>query len=473
MIVNIFRSIKISQIFAIVTLTVAMCILSAVPLFAAEEDAEDLEGTVWLIPGQFEILTIFKVKPDNTIEAGRWDEKEIKWVGTYKNKRLELQNPYYAGSGEYERIEVTVDGSSMTGHHRYKVYTDKSDDPITGYCLNCWVDWTTFGLIGAGGIVLIGGVTLLRRWKKKRRAKPAGKKPAPVKKIYTEKKPEKEKEPDKDKKPDEDKKPCADRMAKFLAAVDDYEKHDRAISEILEMLRFIEEGWKTVAGVHPLIDEAEREYQSWVKYLLLTESGEQFIEWGSQALDWGGGITAGSISLWMTLRSERLAELAKTAARLGVPASAGANIALWEAKSAFAGSVSKVATQFGLAASLIYKLGSYAPDYRKRLENMYQELLEARMRLKKFEMLLRIQEDKLVARTEAVTTRDQGARFNEILKLKQQMLPDCLDEYQKARDRIGGDSGDLLPKVRGLIPNWREHVKHDDWRFTSDLLDRS
>ena len=465
--INIVRSVNLSPTITVALAFVGMFFWLAPLVVSAEEEAEDLEGTVWLIPNQFELLSIFEVKPDNTVEAGRLGDSKIRWVGTYKNKRLELQNSYYAGSGEYEQIEATVDGSSMTGHHRYKVYTDKSDDPITGYCLNCWVDWTTFGLIGAGGVVLIGGVTLLRRWKKKRRAKPVEKKPIGMKKPDLAKKPVEEK------KPDEVKKPCAERMARFLAAVNDYEKHDQVIGEILETARFIEEGWKTSAGVQPLIDEAENDYQSRLKYLLLLESGEQVTEWGGQALMWFGGLVSGGFSRLMSARAERFAGLAKDAARLGIPASTGVSAAVMEAKAALAGNLSNLATTIGIAAAFVGSLAYFAPGARKNLEKVYQEVLEARMKLEQFEMLLRIQEDKLVARTEAVTTRDQLDRFNEILKIKQQMLPDCLDEYQKARDRIGGDSGDLLPKVRGLRPDWREHVKHDDWRFTTDLLDRS
>ena len=463
---NIFRLANTST--AIALFAVGILFLFPPQVFSAEDEAEGLEGTVWLIPNQLEMLSIFKVKLDNTVEAGRLGDNEIRWVGTYKNKRLELQNPYYAGTSEYERIEVTVDGSSMTGYHRYKVYTDKLDDPITGYCLNCWVDWTTFGLIGAGGVALLGGVTLLRRWKKKRSAKPAGKKPAPVKKTYPEKKPEKEKEPEKDKKPDEDKKPCAERIAKFLAAVDDYEKHDRAISEILETVHFIEEGWKTVANVHPLIVESENDYQSRLKYLLLLESGEQVTEWGGQALMWFGGLVSGGYSRLMSARAERFAGLAKDAARMGIPASTGVGAAVMEAKAALAGNLSNLATTVGIAAAFVGSLAYFAPGARKNLEKVYQEVLEAQMKLKKFEMQLNILREKLAARTDAVTTRDQNHRFNEILKLKQQMLPDCLDEYQKARDRIGGDRGDFLPPVRGLKSDWREKLEYH-WEYTLDV----
>lgn len=482
--INIFRSLNFSPMIAVVLAVVGILFLFASSVFSAEDDeAEDLEGTVWLIPSQFEMLSIFKVKPDNKVEAGRPGDSEIRWVGTYKNKRLELQNPYYMDSsadpvfrGNYERIEVTVDGSSMTGYHRYKIYTDKSDEPITGYCLNCWVDWTTFGLVGLGGIVLTGGGVWLKRLLKKRHEKPAGEKSAPLKKTdrkkKSEKEIEKEIESEKEKKPDDDKKPCAERMAKFLAAVDDYEKHDRVISEILETTRFIEECWRTVITLSPEIAEAEHDYQSRLKYLLLLESGEQVIEWGGQALMWFGGLVSGGFSRLMSARAEKFANLAKEAARLGVPASPEVGAAMMEAKAALAGNLSNLATTIGIAAAFFGSLAYFAPGARKSLEKMYQEVLETRMQLKQFEMSLNIQEDKLVARTEAVTMRDQLDRFNEILKLKQQMIPDCLDEYQKARDRIGGDRGDLLPKVRGLRPDWREHVKHD-WRFTSDLLDRS
>lgn len=465
--ITIFRLVNLSPTIAVALAVVGTFFLFASPVVSAQEEAEDLEGTVWLIPNQVEMLSIFKVKPDNTVEAGRLGDSEIRWVGTYKNKRLELQNPYYAGSGEYERIEVTVDGSSMTGHHRYKVYTDKSDDPITGYCLNCWMDWTTFGLIGAGGVVLIGSVILLRRWKKKRRAKPVEKKPVHVKKPDLEKNPDEEKKPAEEKKPDEVKKPCADRMAKFLAAVDDYEKHDRVISEILETVRFLEEGWKTVANAHPRIVEMEDDYQHRLKYRLLPlEACEQFVEWGGDALQWITWGVSGAFSYKMAARATKLAKMAEFFARTGYPSFLAP--AALEAKVALAGSLSSIATVFGIAVGLPGLISLSAPGYRKTLEKLYQEVLKARMNLNQFEMQLNIQREKLAARTDAVTSRDQNRRFNEILKLKQQMLPDCLAEYQKARDRIGGDRGDLLQPVRGLKPDWQEGLEHH-WDYTLNV----
>src|SRR5712691_8983988 len=119
--------------FAALLLYVALLIIVAPPTTAADDEAEDREelaGSVWVIPDLFEFLSIFEVKPDGTVVAGRGGhfgiEKEIRWIGTYRNKQLELRNKRYAenaslpryaeeGAGPSETLVALVDGSKMTG----------------------------------------------------------------------------------------------------------------------------------------------------------------------------------------------------------------------------------------------------------------------------------------------------------------------------------------------------------------------
>lgn len=83
-------------------LLIVLLIMSAPPATAADDEAtarEELAGSVWVIPDLFEMVSIFEVKPDGTVLAGRGGhfgmEKEIIWIGTYHNKQLELRNKRY------------------------------------------------------------------------------------------------------------------------------------------------------------------------------------------------------------------------------------------------------------------------------------------------------------------------------------------------------------------------------------------
>jgi hypothetical protein len=144
---------------------------------AADEasDRKELVGSFWVIPDNFDILTIFEVKPDGSVIAGRGGvfgmEKEVRWIGSYRNKELILRNKRFIeeGGAASETMVARIDGSKMTGRYNLVVpvlgTNDKSD--FTGYCANCFGYVPAIGVITLGG--LIAGGTILRRRARKRK----------------------------------------------------------------------------------------------------------------------------------------------------------------------------------------------------------------------------------------------------------------------------------------------------------------
>ena len=78
---------------------VALLLISEPPTTRADVGQDErtaVSGSVWVLdlPEQ---LTIFEVKPDGTVRAGRWGYAGMKedlpnWTGTFRNGRLELKD---------------------------------------------------------------------------------------------------------------------------------------------------------------------------------------------------------------------------------------------------------------------------------------------------------------------------------------------------------------------------------------------
>ena len=169
------------------SLVFALLIIAAAPATAVADEAKDrkeLAGSFWIIPDLFEMLTIFEVRPDGSVIAGRGGhfgmEKEIIWVGTYRNKQLTLRNKEYLElerSGRLppeaccpsETLVAQINGSKMSGNYNLIVpYLRTNDkDTFTGYCVNCFGYTPAIGVIILGGLIA-GGTTLLRRSRKKK-----------------------------------------------------------------------------------------------------------------------------------------------------------------------------------------------------------------------------------------------------------------------------------------------------------------
>jgi hypothetical protein len=454
--------------FATLLLCIALLVISAPaqPTVAeVPDEGAALSGSVWIIPSLPEQLTIFEVRPDGSVEAGRWGfagmAKDIIWTGTFRNGRLELKNQKLAEAPliypEYgpptETINATIAGSQITGHYNYtaKALNAYDDRDFSGYCLNCFGYGPPLAVITIGGLLVGGGIVLLRRRKKKRLRQPGGE---------GEDSDGEEKTDDEEDSDDDEDQSCGGRKRRVLAAVADYEKQDRRIGEVLEIADALgRKGETLIAELQIELDAAMDDYNSRLKYLLLLESGEKVVEWGSDALMWGGGLAAGAISRLASARAAKFALLAKDAARLGIPASTGVGVQTMEARGALASAVGDVATTFGIMAAFVGSLAYFAPAGRKNLEQVYKEISLAQQKLDMFKMCRNIQREKLSESTEALTRGDQSDRLNEILRLHHQMVVDCMDEYQQIRGQIGGDDASDLPRVRGLKQGWQSSIK--------------
>ena len=150
---------------------VALLLISAPTTTRADVGQDErtaVSGSVWVIPGLPEQLTIFEIKPDGTVKAGRWGyagmEKEEIWIGTFRNGRLELKNENLAYWGvASETITATIVGSQITGKYKHTAPAINSydDRDFSGYCLNCFgygpvvAVFTILGLLMAGTVVLV------------------------------------------------------------------------------------------------------------------------------------------------------------------------------------------------------------------------------------------------------------------------------------------------------------------------------
>lgn len=140
--------------FVALLIYVALLIIWTPPTTTADEGQDEraaVSGSVWIIPTLPEQLTIFEIKPDGTVKAGRWGfagmAKESIWTGTFRNGRLELTNQRLAEAPliypEYgppsETITATIVDSQITGHYKYtgRALNAFDDREFTGYCLNC------------------------------------------------------------------------------------------------------------------------------------------------------------------------------------------------------------------------------------------------------------------------------------------------------------------------------------------------
>jgi hypothetical protein len=167
--------------FFALSLYVALLIISVPPTTLADEaqdERAEVSGSVWVIPGLPEQLTIFEVKPDGSVTAGRWGfagmEKEQIWIGTFRNGQLELRNQRLAESGplvypEYgrptETITATIVDSRITGKYQYtaRALNARDDRDFTGYCLNCFGYGPIVAVITIGALLLGGVIVFARR----------------------------------------------------------------------------------------------------------------------------------------------------------------------------------------------------------------------------------------------------------------------------------------------------------------------
>lgn len=250
-----------------------------------EDERATLAGSVWILAGQFEVLSIFEVRSDGTVLAGHGGhfgiEKEIKWIGTYRNGQLELRNKQFEEErargipSPSETLSARIDGSKMTGHYSLVsplLHTNDQDD-FTGYCVNCFGYGPVIGIVTIG-TVIIGGVIVILRGGRKGLKQPGSKR-------------ETDAEKDHGNKPDE----CERWYAQYQSLQGRREGLNEELHQRFEELRKLSEGIRKLQQVlNDLTGDLER---AQIEYKRM-ESG--LTKWFWFYTIAGGVLTSGLIS---------------------------------------------------------------------------------------------------------------------------------------------------------------------------------